>query len=276
MPEMVVSIFSSAKGEGDLAISNIAGSNVANILLILGVGAVVRPLSVHRTVVYREIIFNVLASLMLIILIADVILLPGNGQAGLDQIDGAVLISYFLLFLYYSFNRIRLFAMEDAIKADSRHRQLFLSIAKVVLGATGLFLGGQWIVNGAVDVARLFNISEALIGASLVAIGTSLPELTTTLIAIRKNKADIAVGNAVGSNLFNVLWVLGLSAIIRPISLRDETLFDVFFAAVTAIVLFLTMVLGRYRHQISRSEGALFIGAYFIYLTTALILGLNH
>ena len=274
LPELIVNIFSSARGEGDLALGNVAGSNIANILLILGAGAIIRPLTVHRTIVYREIIFNVIASLMLVVLITDVFLFSTAGNPGLDRIDGIVLMSYFILFLYYSFNRRHLMSDKE-IYGKRGGTSTTRAVLQIAGGGAGLFLGGQWIVGGAIDVANWLGASEAFIGATVVAVGTSLPELTTTLVAVRKGNVDVAVGNAVGSNLFNTFWVLGLSAFITPITLKNETLVDVFVAAAGGIILFLTMVFGRHRHQISRGEGAAFVILYGAYLITAAILGLN-
>jgi cation:H+ antiporter len=265
LPELVVNIFAGASGEGDLAMANAVGSNIANTLLILGVAATIRPLTVHRTVVYREIIFNIMATLMLAVLVADKLVLGHEGFIGLDKVDGIVLMSYFMLFLYYSFGR-----SSFRTKAQAYTKKLIVNIPtsflKIVGGAMALYFGGSWIVSGASEIALSFGLSETLIGATVVAIGTSLPELASSVIATKRGQVDIAVGNAVGSNLFNILWVLGLGAFLNPIAISSDAYLNIIVATVVATILFGTMVFGKYRHQISQSEGRIFISIYIIYI----------
>ncbi len=272
LPELIVNLFASAESS-ELAIGNVIGSNIANILLILGVAAILKPLTVHRTTVYREIIFNIAAAGILGVLVAERFLSEG-GFKGLDHIDGIVLVSYFAIFIYYTFGRVTTHheSPEDAPKKKKTvdFGPVFL---KIILGVLGLWLGGQWIVNGAIEIATFYGVSDALIGLTIVAIGTSLPELAASIIAVRKGSVDIAVGNAVGSNLFNIFWVLGLGAIVRPIGFDDTLIIDIIINAVVAVILFLTMTVGRYRHQISKREGIMFIHLYVAYLIFAIIRG---
>ena len=266
LPELIVNLFASAESS-ELAISNVVGSNIANILLILGVASIIKPLSVHRTTVYREIIFNIGAAGILGVLVAERFLSEG-GFKGLDHIDGLVLISYFAIFLYYTFGKVSTkdqSARERAkAKADTINvGNVFL---KIVGGVVGLWLGGEWIVNGAIEMASFFGVSDALVGLTVVAIGTSLPELAASVVAVKQGNVDIAVGNAVGSNLFNIFWVLGLGAVVRPIGFSDDLVVDIVINVVVALILFSTMAFGRYRHQISRSEGKMFIALYIAYL----------
>jgi cation:H+ antiporter len=269
LPELIVNLFASQQS-GDLAMANVVGSNIANILLILGIAAMIHPLTVHRTVVYREIIFNIIASIMLAILVADNFIGNHGGFAGLDKIDGIVLMSYFVLFLYYSFGKSNLSVTAETSTEEVNIPRAFFMIMGGILG---LFFGGQWIVDGAVEVATTLGVSDALIGSTIVAVGTSLPELAASVVAARRGQVDIAIGNAVGSNLFNILWVLGLGAIIRPIAINHETFLDIYIAIIVALMLFMTMVFGRFRHQISRSEGRLFIVLYIAYLAIAVMTG---
>ena len=264
LPELIVNLFASAESS-ELAISNVVGSNIANILLILGVASIIKPLSVHRTTVYREIIFNIGAAGILGVLVAERF---EGGFKGLDHIDGLVLISYFAIFLYYTFGKVSTkdqSARERAkAKADTINvGNVFL---KIVGGVVGLWLGGEWIVNGAIEMASFFGVSDALVGLTVVAIGTSLPELAASVVAVKQGNVDIAVGNAVGSNLFNIFWVLGLGAVVRPIGFSDDLVVDIVINVVVALILFSTMAFGRYRHQISRSEGKMFIALYIAYL----------
>jgi len=278
LPELVVNLFAGGQS-GALAIGNVLGSNIANTLLILGVAAIIHPLSIRRTTVYREIVFNVLAAGMLGVLVSEKLMSAG-GFNGLDRIDGVVLISYFLIFIYYTFGRKFFFhaegdAEEEVIEFDHQHHKFNLrsSLFKIGVGSAGLYLGGRWIVEGAIELAMMIGVSDALIGLTIVAVGTSLPELAATVIAVRKARVDIAVGNIVGSNLFNIFWVLGLSAIFNPLDFSDELFADVLINLLVALFLFGTMIYGKYRHQISKSEGYTFVALYVAYLAFAIIQG---
>ncbi len=269
LPELIVNLFASGESS-ELAIGNIIGSNIANILLILGVASILHPLSVHRTTVYREIVFNVGAAVVLGLLVSERFLSAGGFQ-GLDRIDGIILISYFVMFLYYTFGKTSFGKPDNGDDKDAEDFDTVRNTLKIIGGGAGLWLGGQWIVTGATGIAGSLGISDALIGLTVVAIGTSLPELAASIIAVRKKNVDIAVGNAVGSNLFNIFWVLGLSSLINPLAFNRELVADVGVNILVAVALFLTMVLGRYRHQISKREGIIFVSLYVAYLVFAVV-----
>lgn len=273
LPELIVNLFAGAES-GELAIGNVLGSNIANILLILGTAAILHPLTVHRTTVFREIVFNVMAAVILGVLVSERFLSEG-GFKGLDHIDGFVLVSYFIIFLYYTFGRTTFTqAAEQAEPHKARHPNVLPNtFAKIALGMVMLFLGGRWIVDGAIEIAGVLGVSDALIGLTVVAIGTSLPELAATVIAVRKKNVDIAVGNAVGSNLFNVFWVLGLGSLIRPLEFSDALIADVVVAVGVATLLFIFMNIGRVRHQIGRNEGIIFVALYVAYIGFSIIRG---
>lgn len=269
LPELVVNLFANAES-GELAIGNILGSNIANILLILGIAAMIHPLSVHRTTVYREIIFNIAAALMLGVLVAERFLSEG-GFDGLDHIDGAVLISYFAIFIYYTFGRSGFsFEEKPSVKKKVAGTSFVKTMLLIVGGSFGLYVGGRWIVDGAIEIASFFGVGDAIIGLTVVAIGTSLPELAASVSAVRQKNVDIAVGNVVGSNLFNIFWVLGLTAFIKPLAFSSELIIDVAINLSVALLLFVVMAYGRYRHQISRSEGQLFLFLYIIYIAATI------
>ncbi|MDP3771449.1 MAG: calcium/sodium antiporter, partial [bacterium] len=197
-PELIVSIFASVRGNTDIAIGNILGSNIANILLILGVAAVVFPLSVKRGTTWKEIPFSLLAILVVGVMVNDA-RIDGGSFSGLTRIDGFVLIAFFIVFLYYTFGMRRV-QTDSASEASPHHHAMPRALLMVVLGLVGLTVGGKWIVDAAVAVAKTLGVSEALIGLTIVAIGTSLPELATSAVAAYKKDVDIAVGNIVGSN----------------------------------------------------------------------------
>ena len=270
LPELIVNLFANT-GTGGLAIGNVVGSNIANILLILGVASIIHPLTVHRTTVWREILFNIFAAAMLAVLVSERLLSAG-GFNGLDRIDGIILMSYFVMFLYYTFGKTSLGNTKEKASEKNKTQDetenfnigtLFLKMAG---GMAGLYFGGKWIVDGAISIAEVFGASEAFIGLTIVAIGTSLPELAASIIAVKNKKVDIAVGNAVGSNLFNIFWVLGLSAYIKPLPFSDSLFQDVIIMLAVAVALFLVMILGKTKHQINKTEGIIFVSLYALYL----------
>jgi cation:H+ antiporter len=213
-PELVVNLIASFNGNTDIAIGNVIGSNVFNILVILGLTAVVAPVAVKSTTTWKEIPFSILA-VFVMALMANDILLDGYSVAEISRIDGLVLLSFFLIFMAYTFA----LAMHDDPLIDNPPAKMGLpkSLLLIMLGLVGLFFGGKFIVEGAIDIARALGISESVIGLTVVAAGTSMPELATSVVAAFKKNSDIAIGNVVGSNIFNIFLVLGLSATIRPI-----------------------------------------------------------
>ncbi len=269
LPEFIVSMFAISEGADALAISNILGSNVANTLLVLGIVALIAPLTIRRAVVWRDVIFGVFAAVMLGVLVVDKLLGDSAGFVGLSRVDGLILISYFVIFLYYTFRRTvtskkpRRTAEEEAtiskIKVPS-------TLLKIAIGSAGLFLGGKWIVEGAITIASDLGVSNGLIGLTVVAIGTSLPELAASISAVRRKKVDIAIGNVVGSNLFNILWVLGFTASISPLTFEPQQIFDTGVVIAVSMILFAVLIFGRHKHLISRTSGAIFLSLYVIYL----------
>lgn len=263
MPELFVNIFSSIKGNTDIAIGNILGSNIVNILLILGVSAIVYPISVKKNTIWKEIPFGLLAAVVVGILANDVFF--GNGTTNfLSRGDGLILISFFVIFMYYMFG-IAKTDSEDMDGQDVVIHKTSKSILMIVLGLAGLMLGGKWIVDAAVQIATFFGLSQALIGLSIVAVGTSLPEFATSVVAARKGKSDIAIGNVAGSNIFNIFWILGISSIISPLPFSNALNFDVWMTVLASFVLFAVMFVGK-KAKIGKMEGVLFIAMYVMYL----------
>jgi cation:H+ antiporter len=259
-PELIVNLFASFNGSSDLAIANVIGSNISNILLILGISAIIFPLSVTKGTVTKEIPLNLLAAVVLWFLVNDM-MIDGLGFSSLTRIDGGILLLFFIIFIYYTFGLSRAEGEGEIIKKYSTWK----SIVMVIAGMIGLAIGGQWIVDGAIKIAATFGMSEALIGLTVVAIGTSLPELATSAVAAYKHKPDIAIGNIVGSNIFNIFWILGISSMIRPLIFSPMLNFDIYFLAVITVLLFLFMFVGR-RNILQRWQGATMVGVYIIYL----------
>lgn len=266
-PELVVNILASFNGSGDLAIANIIGSNISNILLILGVSAVIFPLAVKKGTTWKEIPFSLLAVLMLWLLVND-FLIDGQSINILSHSDGLVLLAFFVIFLYYTFGIAKVEGEADDVKKYS----LWMSILLVIAGALGLTFGGQWIVDGAIAIAKMFGMSESLIGLTIVAVGTSLPELAASATAAWKHNSDIAIGNIIGSNIFNVFWILGLSAMIKPIVFNLNLNIDIYVVIAATFLLFLFMFVGR-KNILQRWQGVVMLGLYVSYITYLIIRG---
>jgi cation:H+ antiporter len=261
-PELIVNILASARGATDMAIGNILGSNIANILLVLGIAAVIYPIKVSKGTVWKEIPLALLAVFMVGVMANDT-RLDGAVFSGLTRSDGLVFMAFLIIFVYYV---VGISKSETSQKLNIAHKHpTYISILMVLGGLVGLTLGGKWVVDGAVAIATNFGISEAVIGLSIVAFGTSLPELATSIVAAFKRFPDIAVGNIVGSNIFNIFWVLGASALIRPLPFSPEMMRDVGMDIFATFLLFIFMFVGR-RHVLQRSQGAGFVALYIFYI----------
>lgn len=263
-PEMFVNVSASIQGNSEIAIGNIIGSNIANILLILGVCAIIFPLAVQNTTVWKEIPFSLLAALVLGILVNDH-LIDHEENSVLTRGDGLILLSFFIIFIYYIFS-IAKKTENTSTEETEETAQLsnFRSVAYIILGLIGLVLGGNWIINGAVEIASHFGVSEYLIGLTVVAVGTSLPELATSAVAAYRKNTDIAIGNVVGSNIFNIFWVLGLSAVIKPLPFQPSGNSDIAMTIFSSMLLFIVLFVGK-RHLLERWQGALFLVLYVGY-----------
>jgi cation:H+ antiporter len=258
-PELVVSTISAFQGSTDLAVGNVVGSNIANILLILGAAALLRPMVMERNIIWREIPFGLLATLVLVALANDELLGAGRGSA-LDRGDGLALMGFFAIFLYY------LASVPRAPEEETAHAEgVAKSVALVAAGIVAMLFGGQWIVDGAVAMASSMGLSEALVGLTIVAVGTSLPELATSMVAAYRGKADIAIGNVVGSNIFNILWILGFTATVSPITYNQALNTDIWFLVGVTVLFFLFAFIGR-RFSLERKEGVVFLVLYAGYM----------
>lgn len=270
-PELVVNLISAVNGSTDLAVGNILGSNIANILLILGVSAVIYPLAVHKNTVWKEIPLALLAVIVIAILANDAFFNTQNASV-IGAGDGLILLAFFVIFMYYTFG-IAKSSKEDAATIDADTvalKPIWLSILLIIGGLVGLVVGGNWIVEGAVAIARGFGWSEAFIGLTIVAVGTSLPELATSATAALKKETDIAIGNVVGSNIFNIFWILGITSLIRPVPLNPVNNIDLLVLTAVSFILFLILFVGK-RHTLDRWKGGLFIVAYIVYIAFLII-----
>jgi len=266
MPEFIINLFSAMRGSTDLALGNIIGSNISNTLLILGISAVVMPLLVHKSTVRNEIPLSLFATGLLFILINDSLF---GYDSRLSILDGLIMLSLFLYFLYYLYVSTK---NNNKFKIEIHKHSDFVIAAMILGGIVGIFFGGNLIVKNAMIVASTFGISDFLISATVVALGSSLPELVVSLVAVFKKNVDLAVGNVVGSNIFNILYVLGITSLIEPVALPSFVNFDILFLIFSTTLLFAFMFTTK-EHKLSRLEGAIFILLYIAYITFILIRG---
>jgi cation:H+ antiporter len=266
-PELAVNVSAALGGSGELSFGNIVGSNIANIGLVIGLTALIRPVTMHLAIITREIPMMTLASLAALLMASDLTLGEGDADA-FGRADGYMLLLLFSVFVYYTVN--------DALKERShpkaddemelmgRPRSKWVSAGLTLVGLAALVGGGRLTVDAAIGVARAMGVSDAVIGMTIVAVGTSLPELVTSLISVLRKQTDLAVGNVVGSNIFNLLFVMGITATIRPIPVPPAGHTDLIVAAGLAMLL-LPLSINPKRH-VARWGGALLFGTYATYI----------
>lgn len=264
-PELFVNIASATKGSTDLAVGNILGSNLANVMLILGVSAVIRPIRVQLSTIFKEIPFMMLASIMVLAMAADIFLDNGTINV-LSRTNGISLLGFFLVFLYYTYSISRAGGDTTEIKLYKTP----LAVVMVLGGLAGLVVGGNLIVNSAVDIALGLGVGQGLIGLTIVAIGTSLPELATSIIAARKGHSDLAVGNIVGSNIFNIFFILGVTTMFAPLPFSSTSIVDAVVGIAVTAVLFASIFIGQ-RQVIQRWQGATFVALYLLYMAYSVV-----
>jgi len=263
-PELFVSVVSALNGTPDLAVGNVVGSNTMNAMLIVGVAAMVAPMTISRSTVARDLPFAVAASVLLIVLCIDgfqSISIRGNS---ISRIDGLLLLVGFALFMAYTLRQARSNPpADDSAETAAKPTSAWRAAGLVVLGLTCLVVGSNVFVEAASDLAQQLGVSEGVIGLTIVAGGTSLPELATTVVAARKGQSAMAIGNVIGSNVFNILLILGLTGVISPMQIQGITLADltVMFLSVAMVWLFSATKL-----TIARWEGAVLTVGYGVYL----------
>lgn len=258
-PELVVNIVSSVDGSSALAMGNVLGSNIFNILAILGITALIIPLGVKKTTTWIEIPLAAFAAILILILV------NGEPAGQITRAEGICLLCFFVMFLLYTLALARFGGAGDGEDVEIKNYSSGKSILFILLGLAGLIGGGRLLVNGAVSIAESLGISERIIGLTIVSIGTSLPELATSIIAARKKNADIAIGNVVGSNIFNTFLILGTSATITPLQAPTGSMADLITNIIAAVLLFVFIFTGKGR-KISRWEGGIFVVLYIVYL----------
>ncbi|MEW9121409.1 MAG: calcium/sodium antiporter [Thermotaleaceae bacterium] len=260
-PEAAVSIRSALNGNNGIALGNVVGSNIFNVSLIIGITAMINPLKVERETVRKEIPFTLLSSILLLILISDVILQEGSINL-ITRGDGLVLACFFLIFMFYLLEvalHSREKAEEEGMGAATMGKNSLFTLG----GLGSIILGGELVIRSSVSIATALGMSETLVGLTIVAIGTSLPELITSVTAALKKKSEIAVGNIVGSNIFNILFVLGTSSALYPIAVDSKIFFDIKVMIIYTVIL---LIFSRTHHRISREEGFILLASYLSYM----------
>lgn len=262
MPELIVSVLASIGGNTEIAIGNVLWSNIANVLLILGITACITPMALSRTTRFFDLPIVLLTSIVFLVLVSDV-LLDGMWINMIGRIDGIILLSVAIAYILYSVKH------NNFIPDESQEVEVISSTWKAILwilaGVAVLFIGGKILVDGAVTIAKIFWLSESIIGLTIVAIGTSTPELVTSIVAARRWNSDIAIGNVVGSNIMNILVILGISAIIAPLPFLDASYVDLAMAIFAPILLLFLSLLWT-RNIIWRKEGILLLFTYIVYV----------
>lgn len=269
-PELSVSVLAASSGSGGIAFGNVVGSNIANVALLLGVTALLVRLEVHSDIVTREVPMLLVASTAMVLVSMDATI-DGQATSVVSRIDGLMLLLLFAIFLYYT-ARSTLRERRDSLLSEARveapgkvaEESLRVSLILVGYGLLGLALGGDLLVDSSSAIARAVGVPEVVIGMTIVAVGTSLPELATCVAAARKGEADLAVGNIVGSNLFNMLFVLATAACVAPLPVPEGSLVDL--GAMWLLAVALLPIVMTDQRSITRGEGGFLVAAYVAFL----------
>ena len=268
-PELVINLIAASGHNTEIVLGNVVGSNIMNVLVILGVASLIYPLTVQTNTTWIEIPLSLLAATVVLVMGSDVFLNQASRNI-IDRSEGLVLLGFFAIFVGYTLHLLKNEDQEQESQAPDwpvRRALLF-----ILLGLVLSVAGGRLIVTGAVDIARDIGVTERMIGLTIIAMGTSLPELATSIVAVRKKQADLAIGNIVGSNIFNLFFILGLSAVISPIPVAPGGFLDFGILILSGMLLFVFVFTGKGR-KLNAWEGLLFLLLYIFYLAV-LVLGL--
>jgi len=274
LPELTINLIAGGRDASAIAIGNVVGANLANLLLVLGVAGLLMSLRVKKSTVWKEIPLSLLAAVALLVLVSRGFI-DGFSYTTLTRTDGIILSLFFCVFLYYIVQLAKATKTEeDEFEAEAlvKDKRTVHILGLLAIGFAGLFIGGQLVVESAVAIARSLGWSELLISITIVSIGTTLPELITTITAALRKQADIAVGNIVGSNIFNVFFVLGISSMVHPLQIPSEVFIDLLILVGATGFLLALLFIGE-RHRISRPQGISLLIVYAVYLIFALTRG---
>lgn len=282
LPELAVSLKAAISGSNEIAISNVVGSNIFNLLVVLGVCAIIHPVVVDKAVMKKDMPFLLVITAVLVVMIGDFIM-PWAGftkfvnEAGnelvaiLSRFDSIIFVVIFIAYLTVTVIAT-LKSRKEAKDTDSdnelKERNMLISILFIVGGIATIKFGGDFVVDSASALAVKFGMSETLVGLTIVAVGTSLPELVTSVVAAKKGETQLAIGNVVGSNIFNILFILGVSATISPINVIMESLIDMAIVLVASVIAF---IFCKTKDTLERKEGVVMVGAYIAYMVYAIV-----
>lgn len=259
MPELFVSITSAIDGYSDMALGNVIGSNLCNLLLILGLSSLIKPVDFQEETRKYEIPMCLLFTIILMIF--------SNISGGISRIEAVTLLVLFGLFIAYTIYMGKKKSKEDSKVVEEKNKNKTIkNIILIILGIVGLKFGGDFVVNNAVNIAQMFNISEKVISLTILAIGTSLPELVTSVTAAIKGNSDIAIGNIIGSNIFNILLILGVSSVIKPITFNSSYNMDLSILCISTVILALFPIIPP-KNKMSRANGLIYVLMYGAYMT---------
>jgi len=261
-PEFVVNVFASVQNHQEIVLANILGSNNFNVFIILGLAGIITPLSVHSNTAWKEIPFLLFTSFLLMFLLNNHLFFSEE-KSLLNRLEGFILLLLFLLFLFYVYKQLK--TDSSTAKLPIKEFPVFKIILFFILGLGGLVVGGKLVVQNAIKIATILQVSEKIIGLTIVSVGTSLPELATSIVAAAKKNNDIAVGNIIGSNIFNILLILGLSSIINPITYDLKFNTDLLILTGGTLFLFIAMYTGK-RKKLDRWESILLFVFYMTYM----------
>lgn len=271
-PEMVVSCLSSLKGNADMAIGNIIGSNIFNTMMILGITALISPLIITKNNLRRDIPLNIIVTMLLILLGMNYTLFKVGSSDQLSRLEGVALLMIFAWYLWRSFKNDTDDPSGEEVEENTKKLNMVTSTIMIVGGLAGLIFGGRLFVDSATAIAKIFGVSDKFIAITVMAAGTSMPELATCVVAALKGKGQLALGNILGSNISNILLILGSAALINPLSFSGMTYVDLGAVLISAIFIFLSALLFR-KNSLDRAEGVILLimeGAYMWYLISHL------
>ncbi|MBS1550515.1 MAG: calcium/sodium antiporter [Bacteroidetes bacterium] len=263
-PEMVVNLIASFNNSTQMVLGNVMGSNIFNVFGILGICSIIYPLTVKSNTTWLEIPLSLLAGVVVLIVSKDMFL-DNSSVDIISRTDGIILFCFFLIFQVYSLQVAKSGVSDEQEVYDTKSFSKPKSVIYILLGFAGLIAGGEFIVSSAVSIAKQFGISERVIALTIVSIGTSLPELATSVVAAKKKNVDIAIGNIVGSNIFNIFFILGISAFINPVVVETGNYTEIYMNIFAGVLLFLFIFSGK-GMQINKTEGSIFLILYISYI----------
>lgn len=266
-PEMVVSFIGAFQGKADIAVGNVIGSNIFNTMLILGITAMILPMQITKLNRRKDIPINIVITGLLILLGINYSIF-GIGADRLSRVDGAILLALFCVYMYLSFR----YDSPEASDEEAKDRKLGWSILMIIAGLAALVLGGRFFVNSAESIAKMLNVSDKFIAITILAGGTSLPELATCIVAAARKKGQLALGNIIGSNMFNILLILGGSALINPLSLDNISFVDLGMLMMSALLIWSSIYVGQ-KNKIDRADGAILVLLDVAYMAWLIIKG---